>query len=141
MKIRKYEFNKLIRSKIPARMVEEGVRINKSELSDDDYAKQLKLKLLEEAEEVFTASSKNKITEELADVMEVINTILTTYGIAMEEVEQKRVEKREINGDFRKENYINFIEVEESNQEVIAYLEDKDRPYKLVKTFLNMQIL
>lgn len=131
MNLRKYEFNKLIRSKIPPRMTEEGVRVNKTELSLEDFADQLKVKLLEEAQEVIDAKDKQQLIVELADVTEVIKAIAQVHGITEEEIENERLKKLEINGSFEKENYINFIEVEESNKVVIDYLENKDRPYKL----------
>ena len=40
--MRRYQFDKLIRSKLPARMINEGVIINSTELSEADYVMQLK---------------------------------------------------------------------------------------------------
>lgn len=132
MNLRRYEFNKLIRSKIPSRMIDEGVEINKRELSHEEFLEQLKVKLMEEAQEVVDAKDKQQLLVELADVTEVIRAISLAHNITEQEIEAERLKKLEINGSFKKENYINFIEVKESNQVVIDYLENKDRPYKLV---------
>ena len=129
--MRKYQFDKLIRSKIPARMEDEGVSVNRNSLSESEYLSELKRKLLEEAQEVHDADSKDDLTIELADVLEVIRAIADANAISMEDIENAQLKKREINGHFLPENYINYIEVAEDNHKVIDYLENKNRPYKL----------
>ncbi len=129
--MRKYQFDKLIRSKIPARMEDEGVSVNRNSLSESEYLSELKMKILEEAQEVHDAESKEDLTTELADVMEVIHTIADANAISMEDIADAQLKKREINGKFLPENYINYIEVAEDNHKVIEYLENKNRPYKL----------
>lgn len=132
--MKKYQFNKLIRSKLPARMKQEGVIVNSKILSDQEYIAELKRKLLEEAEEVANTTNYKALTEELADVLEVIDAIIKTSKITKADVEQVKLEKRNINGDFSQENYINYIEVAEDNRPVIEYLENKNRDYKFEKS-------
>ena len=129
----KYEFNKIIRSKIPSRMIAEGVKVNSKKLNSNEFIDKLKLKLIEEAKEVSSATSRDKIKEELADVMEVMQALAQAADINMTDIEQEQILKREINGHFSPENYINYIEVSEDNEEVIKYLNNKDRPYKFEK--------
>ncbi|MDC0865177.1 nucleoside triphosphate pyrophosphohydrolase [Rickettsiaceae bacterium] len=126
----RYPFNKLIRSKLPERMKKEGVIFNSKCLSQEEYAEELKRKLVEEADEVLDTTSKDRLVAELADVMEVINAMLEANSISMEEVEKHRLEKREVNGYFHPDNYINYIDVAKDNTLVRGYLADKDRPYK-----------
>jgi len=129
--MRKYQFDKLIRSKIPARMEDEGVSVNRNSLSKSEYLSELKKKILEEAQEVHDAESKEDLITELADVMEVIHAIADANAISLTDIENAQLEKREINGHFLPENYINYIEVAEDNHKVIEYQENKNRPYKL----------
>lgn len=131
--MRRYQFNKLIRSKLPMRMIDEGVIINSTELSKKEYIVQLKNKIVEEAEEVLLASSQENLKTELADVLEVIQAIAEVTGIKMQEIEEYRLEKLAVNGRFQANNYINYIEVEKDNHKVIEYLNNKDRPYKFSK--------
>ena len=128
--MKRYQFDKLIRSKIPSRMKDEGVVVNRNSLSEPDYLAELKKKIIEEAHEVHDASSKEDLTTELADVMEVIHAIAQANQISLDEIEAAQAKKREINGHFLPENYINYIEVAEDNHKVIEYLENKNRPYK-----------
>jgi predicted house-cleaning noncanonical NTP pyrophosphatase (MazG superfamily) len=47
--MKKYNFNKLIRSNLPERMKKEGVALFGRHLTDEEFAKELKNKLVEEA--------------------------------------------------------------------------------------------
>ena len=112
-------------------MEDEGVSVNRNSLSKSEYLSELKRKILEEAQEVHDAESKEDLITELADVIEVIHAIADANAISLADIENAQSEKREINGGFLPENYINYIEVAEDNHKVIEYLENKNRPYKL----------
>lgn len=129
--MKRYQFDKLIRSKLPVRMANEGVIINGTKLSDAEYIEKLKNKIVEEAQEVSLAKDKEHLKTELADVIEVIHAIAKASDIEIVEIEKARLEKREVNGHFQADNYIHYIEVAEDNHKVIEYLNNKDRPYKL----------
>lgn len=111
-------------------MKDEGVVVNSNSLSELAYMTELKKKIIEEAQEVHDANSKEDLTTELADVMEVIHAIAEANQISIEEIKAAQAKKREVNGYFLPENYINYIEVAEDNHKVIEYLENKNRPYK-----------
>ena len=127
--MKRFEFNKLIRSKLPDRMIQEGVVIKSKKLDDQEYLFYLKQKLLEEASEVVDTETISDLTRELADVLEVIFAIATANNIPLETVENERLKKLEINGNFAKEHYVHYIEVREDNKKVIDYLLNKNRPY------------
>jgi len=129
--MRKFEFNKLVRNKLPARMNEEGIVVNSTKLNHDQYIAKLKEKLLEEAREVGLASNLEEIKVEIADALEVIYALAKAYKFKSEDIEQERIKKQEINGYFDSDSYINYIEVAENNIKVINYLENKYRTYKL----------
>lgn len=131
--MKRYQFDKLIRSKLPARMIKEGVTINGKQLCNEDYIAQLKNKIVEEANEVSDAVTKEHLTAELADVVEVIHAIAKASSITIEEIEAARLEKRVVNGHFQASNYVHYIEVAADNYKVIKYLDNKERHYKLDK--------
>jgi len=124
--MKRFEFNKLIRSKLPERMREEGVTLNLKNLSSEEYIEALKEKILEEAKEVAEANSKADLTEELGDLMEVMLTIAESQGINLSDIEQARLKKREQNGFFAPENYACYVELAEGNKKVMEYLENKN---------------
>ena len=130
--MKRYEFNKLIRNKLPKKMIEEGVIINGLELDHEQYVLKLKEKLLEEALEVQEASDTENIKIEVADVLEVVKALMKAYDITETEIEEARLLKASVNGVFDSNCFINYIEVDEDNKVVIDYMENKQRPYKLV---------
>lgn len=127
--MKRYQFNKLIRSKLQDKMKKEGVIVNSTSLTQDQYIHQLKNKIIEEANEVMEAKTLDNLITELADVMEVIHAIIEVYKMNILDVEAARLKKRDINGHFTSNDYVNYIDVSPDNRKVIEYLENKDRPY------------
>jgi predicted house-cleaning noncanonical NTP pyrophosphatase (MazG superfamily) len=102
------------------------------ELDLEQQKLKLKEKLLEEATEVSQASNVDDIKVELADVLEVITALMYVYDITADEVNEVRLKKASINGVFDSKCFINYIEVALDNKPVIDYMENKNRPYKLI---------
>ncbi len=134
---KRYQFNKLVRNKLPPRMIREGIFVNKTELSEGEYLAQLKNKIVEEAKEVASTNDKKDLLAELGDVLEVIYEISKASNFDIKDIEKTRLEKREINGFFDSNSYINYIEVDQDNHKLIEYLNNKNRPYKFVKSDLE----
>lgn len=88
---------KLIRDKIPAIMAAKWEIANTYIASDEEYWERLKDKLIEEAQEVI---EETNITEELADLLEVIHAICISRWISLEEIENIRQEKKNKRGGF-----------------------------------------
>jgi predicted house-cleaning noncanonical NTP pyrophosphatase (MazG superfamily) len=130
--MKKYQFNKLIRSKLPERMNLEGVNIIGRHLNDEEFILELKNKLVEEAIEVRDTDSKDDLIKELADIMEVIESIISVHSITKEEIEKERIVKSEVNGHFLPTNFVDYIEVPVNNQKLTEYLENRNRPYKYI---------
>jgi len=61
-------YNKLIRDKIPEIIAGKGDVAKVSILSDLEYTKALKTKMIEESQELQEANSREDITNELADI-------------------------------------------------------------------------
>ena len=125
----RHHFNKLIRNKLPARMEKEGLKLVRCHLGKEEYAAELKKKLIEEANEVAESDDKQHLTIELADVMEVIHEIARVHDISMESIEHERLLKREINGAFSADCYAEYVESEDDHQAFKDYLISKNKPY------------
>lgn len=98
----KKEFNKLVRDKIPEKIQAGGEAVKKVQLSGEVLLQALRKKLLEEAIEVLDATDHDSILDEIADVTEVINAILSILGAPSEEVLERQQRKREKAGGFEK---------------------------------------
>lgn len=121
--MKRFKVEKLIRDLLPRMMREEGIKVYEHSLDDKAFEHELRLKLIEEAHEVFNASGEKELIEELADVMEVIQTLAQYRGVPMEDIEQKRQEKREKRGGFDKRFYNPYVEIDENNPAISYYVE------------------
>lgn len=103
----KYTYNKLVRDKIPANIDSmEGRKSNWRVMDDEKYIKELNKKLLEEAHELIEENA----TEELADIMEVIQSIMRAKNISWEEVKKIQEMKRQQKGGFNDKIYLIDVE-------------------------------
>ena len=103
----RYEYNKLVRDKIPEEINKvEGRKANYKILDEEEYLKELDKKLFEEANEFVEEHS----IEELADLVEVIKTIINARNIKCEDIEKARKIKNDKKGKFENKIYLNYVE-------------------------------
>lgn len=95
---------KLVRDKIPELIQAHDGFTPQTRILDDDaeYEKYLHLKLIEESREVAATSSVEEITEELADLQEVIDVLCELKGIQRRDIHAAQTAKREKRGSFAK---------------------------------------
>lgn len=94
-------YNKLIRDKIPEIIAHEGKTCEIEALNDADYKQALRDKIIEEGEEVRTASD-DELATEIADLYEVIDALIAVYGLSKSDIIHKQHERRESRGGFEK---------------------------------------
>lgn len=106
----RYTYNKLVRDKIPENIESiQGRKATWRIMKDEEYMQELNRKLLEEVHEFI---EENAI-EELADIMEVIQSIMKIKHISYEELKKVQEMKRNNKGGF--DNKIYLIDVEQDN--------------------------
>lgn len=98
--------NKLVRDKIPDIISANGEVAVTRVLSDSEYKVELYKKLIEEANEVVSSNNKEELTEELADLSEVVRSILLLNNITSDEVETTRSKKYDKRGGFEKRIFL-----------------------------------
>ena len=106
----KFLQNKLWRDKAPDLMRAMGSIIHITELNDDEYEKQLKIKLLEESDEIRVAQTREKLIEELADLFEAVDALCALRQISLDDVHQRQAEKRTEKGGFYKRMFVTTAE-------------------------------
>lgn len=86
-------YNKLVRDCIPDIIQAAGQEYAIETMEEEEFHQALRAKLVEEAQEASTAVS-TELVAELADLCEVMDTLMAVYGIDREAVlaEQKRRE-------------------------------------------------
>lgn len=67
--------------------------------------------MLEEAEELVTAETKQDIIEEAADMLELLHSIAEVYGASIEEIEKERKQKKTERGGFTERVFL--VEVDD----------------------------
>lgn len=100
-------YNKLVRDKIPeVIMVNEGKRANTRILDDEEYLKELNIKLKEEVNEYLESGE----VEELCDIEEVLRALVAVKGVTYQEFDKLRLSKVEKRGAFDKKIFLESVE-------------------------------
>jgi predicted house-cleaning noncanonical NTP pyrophosphatase (MazG superfamily) len=105
-KMRRFKQDKLWRDNAPRMMEKHGSIIHVKQLSDLEFDNELRLKLLEEAQEVKEAASKQELMQELADLYEVIDSLIALHKIDKEQVLHAQEQKRNDRGGFMGRAYV-----------------------------------
>ena len=92
---------KLVRDRIPEIIIADGKKPIVRTLNQDEYLKELDIKLNEEVAEY----QIDKSIEEMADVLEVLYAICEARGHSIEELETVRKEKSDARGAFKNRIY------------------------------------
>jgi predicted house-cleaning noncanonical NTP pyrophosphatase (MazG superfamily) len=125
----KYRFkvDKLIRDRLPEVMRQNNVAMCERVMDNAEYYSRLKDKVLEEADELFRAGTESEHLEELADLLEVIHALGKVYSISIEQIEEKRTQKRDQKGGFEGKIYSPYVEVDSSHENIQYYLDRPER--------------
>lgn len=116
IKMRKFLQNKLWRDKANEMMEQNhGSIIHWRRLDDSEFNEQLRLKLLEEADEVRLAKSKEDLIGELADVFEVLDNLCKLNNISKDEVVAAQAIKIAQRGGFGERKYVTIAEHPENS--------------------------
>ena len=95
-------FRKLVRDDIPKRILEKGERVSVARIAKSESRAALVIKLHEEAQELLRATAPDDVTEELADLLEVVRSLCLATGVDFGEVQRAAEQKRLLRGSFEK---------------------------------------
>lgn len=101
-------YTKLVRDNIPNIISENGEKPITRVLTDEEYIRELNLKIEEEVKEYLLDFS----VEELADIEEVIRAILDYKNVSYEEFENVRLNKVNKRGAFKERIFLERVEDE-----------------------------
>ncbi len=110
MNRRKFRSNKLWRDKAIDLLEEMGSKIHWQTLPSEEFLTQLKIKFLEEAQEVYNATTKESLLEELADILEVISSLCDLYETNLDEIIRLQGKKRQERGGFQGRKFVTVAE-------------------------------
>ena len=103
------KFEKLIRDNNPQTIRNSGGDIVGYVLPKDDFIHHLKLKLVEEANEVLEAKNINEEIDEIGDVLEVLYALIKQRNIKKRLIKKSRKKKIKFRGKFNNGFYCNYV--------------------------------
>ncbi len=106
------EYNKLVRDRIPEIIRQSGRECETFIMDEMQYKNVLKMKLIEESEEVVNAKPEELI-KELADVFEVVDGIIEIYGLDKDSILEEQKKRKEKRGSFTNRTCLVWAESEE----------------------------
>lgn len=93
-------FAKLVRDEMPAQIAGSGELVVQSRLPRSEMRQALVAKILEEAQELLSATDPDDVKAELADLLEIVRAMASVTGVGWAEVEAAANHKRERRGGF-----------------------------------------
>ncbi|MBU0708077.1 hypothetical protein KKG41_06985 [Patescibacteria group bacterium] len=105
-KVKRIHYNKLIRDRVPITINERGYSCKTSRLSLKRFKQELLKKVDEEASALPNLNKKQEVTNELADIIAIINEIKKVFNIKDKDIKielQKNFKKK---GGFKKRLFL-----------------------------------
>ncbi|WP_410984639.1 phosphoribosyl-ATP pyrophosphohydrolase [Bacillus cereus] len=99
-------YNKLIRDRIPKIIKHNGKTPITRILNEKEYIEEISKKIGEELTEYLEAETQEHKVEELADLLELINTLAQHEGVTLKDVEKVRKQKAEKRGGFQERIFL-----------------------------------
>jgi len=125
--MRKFYQNKLWRDKLIKARESQGAIVHSIRLSDGEYGEEIKIKLLEEANEIYAADTQAEMVNEIVDVLEVIDSMLKLYCISQEEIAALKAKKLAEQGSYNDRRLIDYVEYPEGSPEEKHCLENQEK--------------
>ena len=127
MVMRKFYQNKLWRSKLADQREKNGAIVHFIPLTDDEYSEELGLKLIEEADEVYEAESQDVMKDEIVDILEAIDCLLSLHNISHEEIAALKEKKLIEFGSYTNRNLVEYVEYPDGSREALNCLENSEK--------------
>ena len=123
--MRSFLLRKLVRDKVFTSMQELGQKVTYRQLDDIEFVHELKRKLLEEANEF--NPTDDKASKELADLLEVIETLGNQLGTDFENLRQLQLKIREERGGFQDRIFVERLDLQDHDPWVDYYTKEPGR--------------
>lgn len=104
--MKKIHYNKLIRDKIPEKIIKKGSTLKTRKLSQKEFIIELLKKLVEESQEIVNSKNKEELTREIGDTLDIIEEIKKVYKISNADIKRAQRESFKIKGGFKKRLFL-----------------------------------
>lgn len=113
--MKRFVYKKLVRDNVLDILKDEGATASFRILGTQEFIEELKKKLIEEAHELQKTRDHDELLEELADVVEVVERLITLFEFTAEEIETARHKKNKKRGAFSKGLFIDYIDAPDNS--------------------------
>jgi predicted house-cleaning noncanonical NTP pyrophosphatase (MazG superfamily) len=100
------QHQKLVRDRIPEVLSKQGIECHTRILTDEEFRSALTNKLQEEVTEYLCSKTPSERIEELADILEVISSLLKLEGQSFPDLEHVREKKLQLRGGFSRQIFL-----------------------------------
>jgi len=100
------KYNKLIRDRILEIIEANGEKPYFRILHKKEYVKEIKKKILEETKELIKAKSKKEIVNEIVDIQELIDVLISKLDLTKLQIQKQQEIKRKKRGGFKKRLFL-----------------------------------
>ena len=100
---------KLVRDQIPALIQQTGHQPQLRRLTQKEFLTALLDKLSEELAELRQAKTPTEVKNELADILEVVETLARYHKIPLEKLYQHKASKKQKHGGFKKRIFLESV--------------------------------
>lgn len=125
--MRQFKYGKLVRDRVLEHLQADGETVQFKVLEGETFIEALRDKLIEEAEELAKETDPEKVVYEIADVLEVIECLGESLGIALEKILRAKKEKVKKSGSFKKAYFVDSVEIENDHPSSAYYSERPDK--------------
>lgn len=99
-------YNKLIRDRILEIIEEAGEKPYSRILNKKEYLKEIKRKVLEESRELIKAKTKKEIINEITDIQELIDVLISELKLTRSQLQKLQKIKNKKKGGFKKRLFL-----------------------------------
>lgn len=103
-------YHKIVRDNIPDLIAKTGAKVQHRVMPVDDFARLLRQKLVEEANEVVGAQTYEALVSELGDILDVVQAIQQIVGVPDVMIREARDKKQAERGGFDKRIFLETVE-------------------------------
>ncbi len=102
------EYHKLVRDNIPKILLEDNLDFKIKTLTEEEFEKALRVKLIEETQELLLTTNQEELIEELADIYDVLDCILITHKLDLFDIHKVRIKKNMEKGGFENKVFLEY---------------------------------